>query len=122
VHSRHRQDTKAGVSVALRLALPIAGAFIGGAIGSAAVRSKGDEMGFDVLGEAFVPFEDAILGIAGGMALASAVDVATLAWAPTRAPRVSDPGQAGWSISPKLLVVGDAGGRRTLTFGLSGSL
>src|ERR1019366_8653781 len=98
VHALHGHGWRAVGGVALRLALPTAGMFVGGGVGVATCKPANDPSGHNDCG-----LDGFFTGVlAGGVVTvlgAMAIDDAVLAWEP---PDVPTPAQAGFPWLPPL--------------------
>src|SRR6185295_63198 len=91
VHAVHKDFAIAAASLALRVAFPVAGAYIGG---HAADCSQGEWL---------CGIGEALVGFAAGAVVASAVDVALLTGDDDRAPTTERP-RDGFTIAPSVAV------------------
>jgi hypothetical protein len=123
IHAVHRRPGAivAG-SVALRLVLPLLGAFVGAAAAHSAVSecesgraSSGDGQSLTGLC-GLTTFGYAAAGAGIGALAASILDVTALAWTPSAAPRSS------WNLRVTSGVVRSVDDRRVMTFGVMGTL
>jgi hypothetical protein len=122
VHLVHGRYLAAGLSLGVRLLLPVVGALVGSGIASTSCHSGDTSPDGYPEDPCWAPLGGGLVGFVSGMVTASVVDIAAFSWERAPAPDGAPARQAtGVWLLPRVVATEDASHRRLVSVGVAGA-